>query len=167
MEDLTMPIAVPPEVTEHVPEHILVLLSGGAILIVVSLALFGVLVLIGWWRIFAKAEEPGWAILVPFWNLWVFIQIIQRSNWWFLPMLIPIVNIFVGIYLSYALGRVFGKGPLWSTIFLVLLQPIGVVMLGFSDDEYQEYQEFSSEAQTPQTYPHAPSHASSLVHTVE
>ena len=41
------------------------------------------------WKIFVKAGEPGWAALIPFYNVWVLVKISCNNNvLWFILFLI-------------------------------------------------------------------------------
>ena len=87
------------------------------------------------WRVFSKAGQPGWAALIPIYNLIVLMKIAGRPVWWFLLMFIPIVNIIVGLVLAIDIAKRFGK----STAFGLGLFLFGFVfypILGFGDAEY-------------------------------
>ena len=43
---------------------------------------FVIAVVAAFWRVFTKAGEPGWAVLVPFYNIIVLLKIIGRPWWW-------------------------------------------------------------------------------------
>ena len=45
------------------------------------------------WKVFEKAGQPGWAAIVPIYNLIVWIKVAGKPVWWILPMLIPVVNL--------------------------------------------------------------------------
>ena len=62
------------------------------------------------WKIFAKAGKPGWAVIVPIYNLVVYLEITKRPLWWIILCLIPLVNIVVSIIMVFDLARKFGKG---------------------------------------------------------
>ena len=49
------------------------------------------------WKVFAKAGQPGWAAIVPIYNAIVLLQIIGRPLWWIVLLMIPLVNVVVGI----------------------------------------------------------------------
>jgi hypothetical protein len=55
--------------------------------------LVALLVIAGLWRVFTKAGKPGWAALVPIYNLIVLLQIAGKPAWWLLLFLIPGVNL--------------------------------------------------------------------------
>ena len=42
----------------------------------VLLLLLGV-ILIASWKVFAKAGQPGWAVLIPFYNIYVYTQVLR------------------------------------------------------------------------------------------
>jgi hypothetical protein len=85
-------------------------------------AYFGVTILIvlvfiiASWRLFSKAGKPGWAIIIPFYNLYIYTQIIQRPGWWILlyfSIAIPAVGALALVFLSIVdqlrLAKVFGR----------------------------------------------------------
>lgn len=109
----------------------------GVVMITVSVFFFLLLQIIAYWQIYKKADYEGWKSIIPFYNLIIFLRIINRPWWWFFLFMIPGINIIMGIIAALDLGKVFGKGTLWSVFLLILLQPIGTMILGFSSDEYE------------------------------
>lgn len=89
------------------------------------------------WKIFAKAGEPGWAAIVPFYNTYVMTKIAGYNPVMFLLFLIPLVNIVFGIMVLLGIGRAFGKSTGWSIGLLVILNIVGMLILGFGKDEYR------------------------------
>ena len=71
---------------------------------------FTILMLAAWWKIFTKAGQPGWACIIPIYNLYVWCKIVGRPWWWILLMLIPFVNFIIAIILLIDLAKSFGKG---------------------------------------------------------
>lgn len=87
------------------------------------------------WRIFVKADKPGWAVIIPIYNYLVQLEILGRPWWWLLLMLVPVVNIVIGIMIVFDMAKVFGK----STGFgfgLLLLSFIFIPILAFDDSKY-------------------------------
>ena len=68
----------------------------GIILGLVYLAVI-VLCIAGLWKVFTKAGQPGWACIVPFYNLYVLTQIACKPAWWLVLLLIPCVSIVFAI----------------------------------------------------------------------
>lgn len=91
------------------------------------------------WKIFAKAGEPGWACIVPFYNLYVEFKITWGNGLFFLLMLIPGVNAVIGIITMVKLAKVFGKGGGFA-VGLIFLSIIFLPILAFGDAQYQGVQ---------------------------
>jgi hypothetical protein len=94
-----------------------------------------VLMVASMWKLFVKAGKPGWAAIVPIYNLVVLLEIAGKPLWWFILFLIPFVNIIVAIMLAVAVARKFGKGTGFA-IGMVVLAPIFYPMLAFGDSTY-------------------------------
>jgi hypothetical protein len=106
---------------------------GGAFMMVLLLAV--VLTIAGAWKMFAKAGQPGWAAIVPFYNMIVLAQIAGKPAWWFILMIIPFVSFIIWIILSLEIAKRFGRGT-GTAIGLILLPPIFICVLGFGDAVY-------------------------------
>jgi hypothetical protein len=100
----------------------------------IASAILGIL-LAGWWRIFEKAGNPGWTVLVPFYNTWLLVEMCRKSTLWFIMMLIPFVNLAFALLLCIELAKTFGKGPGYG-IALLLLPFVFGPLLGFGDADY-------------------------------
>jgi uncharacterized membrane protein YhaH (DUF805 family) len=88
------------------------------------------------WRIYKKAGQPGWAAIVPVYNLYVQLKIVGRPGWWLLLFLIPLVNLVVAIIISIDMAKSFGKSTLFGVVGLFLFSFIGYLMLGFGSAQY-------------------------------
>lgn len=97
----------------------------------------GLLALFVWvfWRIFEKAGKPGWAAIVPIYNVIVLLEIVGRPWWWILLLLIPVVNIVVGFLLALDLSRSFGH-DLAFALGLFFLGIVFYPVLAFGSDTY-------------------------------
>ena len=95
-----------------------------------------VVVIAGVWKTFQKAGKPGWACLIPIYNVWVMLMIAGKPGWWLLLLLIPLVNIIVGIMVSVALAERFGKGAGFG-VGLALLGFVFFPILGFGGATYR------------------------------
>ena len=72
--------------------------------------LLGAAGIVACWLLFKKAGKPGWASIVPFYNVYTLFEITWGSGWLFLLLLIPIANIVIWIITMVKLAQVFGKG---------------------------------------------------------
>ena len=41
-----------------------------------------VLVVVGMWKVFEKAGQPGWAVLIPIFNVYILLKVADRPAWW-------------------------------------------------------------------------------------
>jgi Family of unknown function (DUF5684) len=110
--------------------------SGGGLAVLFAFyTVIIVLEIIGIWKVFAKAGQPGWAAIIPFYNTYVMIKIAGHPGWWLVLFFIPLVNIIVWFIVSIDVARSFAK----STGFGVGLALLGFVfwpILGFGDARY-------------------------------
>lgn len=92
--------------------------------------------LIGLWKVFTKAGQPGWAVLIPFYNLYVLLKIVGKPGWWMILFFIPIVGVVIAIMVSLELAKAFGKSAAFG-IGLVFLGMIFYPILGFGSATYK------------------------------
>ncbi len=86
------------------------------------------------WKIFVKAGQPGWAAIVPIYNIIILLKIVGRPTWWVVLMLVPFVNFVVSVLVAIDLAKSFGKS---GTFALALIFAVGYFILGFGDAQYQ------------------------------
>lgn len=111
--------------------------GGGAIISIIYLAIL-VLIIVSFWKVFTKAGKPGWAAIVPIYNLVVMLEIVKRPIWWIVLFLIPIVSIYPAVMIAMDMAESFGKSKLWGIGLLLFLPFIGYPILAFTDATYTE-----------------------------
>jgi hypothetical protein len=94
------------------------------------------LIVAGMWKVFVKAGKPGWAAIIPIYNIIVLLEVAGKPLWWFILLLIPFVNLIVMIIVLIALARNFGKGVGFA-LGLLILPFLFYPILGFGDARYQ------------------------------
>lgn len=126
--------------------------AGAGVMVVYMLIALAVAVvsIIAMWKIFTKAGKPGWAAIIPVYNLVVLFQIVGMNPLWLLiliGMVIPIVNFVVAIavfvltiLVDIKLAKAFGKSGGFA-VGLIFLPFIFQCILGFGSSEYQGIQE--------------------------
>jgi len=87
------------------------------------------------WKVYTKANKPGWACLIPIYNIIVLLEIIGKPWWWILMFLVPVANIIFSIWMVNLLAKSFGKTE-GFTVGLVLLPVVFYPILGFGDATY-------------------------------
>jgi len=124
--------------------------AGAAVMFLLMIAVY-VVVVIGWWKTFVKAGQPGWAAIVPFYNLYIWVKIAGRPTWWFWVMLvgvllgwIPILGwiLIIGVWvmsllLALDVAKNFGQGTGFG-ILLWLFSGIMYLVLGFGNYQYRQ-----------------------------
>ncbi len=113
---------------------VLTLAASDALGTLIQLAIV-VVWIVGMWKVFQKADEPGWASLVPFYNIYVILRIVGLPWWLLLLMLVPVVNIVVWCYVSHGLSKSFGCG-IGTTLGLIFLPFVFYPILGFGPAQY-------------------------------
>ncbi len=104
------------------------------LIVIVYIAII-VFVIAGFWKVFEKAGEPGWAAIIPIYNYYIMTKIGGKPGWWVILMLIPIVNIVILIMLCMEIAQRFGKSSGFG-VGMALLSPIFWPILGFGDAQY-------------------------------
>ena len=107
---------------------------GGAIGGIIGLVIV-ILIIASIWKTFSKASEPGWAAIVPIYNIIVLLKIAGKPLWWIILFLIPGVNFVISILVSLGVAEKFGKSGGFG-IGLAFLPFIFYPMLGFGDAQY-------------------------------
>jgi hypothetical protein len=107
----------------------------GLFVLAIELAII-VAIIAGMWKVFVKAGKPGWAAIVPIYNVIVLLEIAGKPLWWILLFFIPLVNIVMCVIVGLAIAKSFGKSDLFG-VGLGLLGFIFYPVLGFSDAQYQ------------------------------
>jgi uncharacterized protein DUF5684 len=93
-------------------------------------------VIAGIWKTFEKAGKPGWACIIPIYNVIVMLDIAGKPIWWIVLFFIPLVNLIVAIMASVAIAERFGKGAGFG-LGLAFLGFIFYPILGFGDATYR------------------------------
>lgn len=94
-------------------------------------------VIAGSWKIFEKAGQPGWAAVVPIYNMWILTtEVAKKEPLWFILFLVPCANLVAAVIVSIAVAEQFGKGTGYG-IGLAFLPIVFYPLLGFGDATYQ------------------------------
>jgi hypothetical protein len=95
------------------------------LIVFLSLLYLGLLAfyIICYWKIFIKAGKPGWAAIVPVYNIIVALEIVSLP-WWFIFLMIfvPLANLVIVIILLFQLAKAFGRSVAFG---------FGLLFLGF------------------------------------
>lgn len=62
-----------------------------------------------YWLLFAKSGKPGWAAVVPIYNLVVLMQVSGKPAWWVILYFVPFVNLVAVVLCGFAIAENFGR----------------------------------------------------------
>lgn len=97
---------------------------------------------VGLWKMFEKAGEPGWAGLIPFYNMYKLCDKVMANPWYWLRLFVVCIPVFgwIGmIYFEYQIGkataRAYGQPDsyAWGYTFLA---PVFYCITGFGNYDY-------------------------------
>lgn len=103
--------------------------------LIIPILIVSVIMIIAHWKIFEKAGKPGWAAIIPIYNVIVLLEIVGKPIWWIFLFLIPCVNIIFLVWTTNLLSKSFGQSE-GFTIGLLLLGIIFYPILAFGNYQY-------------------------------
>lgn len=75
-----------------------------------------IITIVGQWKAFEKAGRPGWASLIPIYNVYTALQVAQMPGWVLLLYFFPGINLVLDILLGLRISARFGKGPIFGIV---------------------------------------------------
>ncbi len=90
---------------------------------------------IGMWLFFEKAGEKGWKFLIPFYNFYIWLQLIKKPLWWYVFLIIPFINVFVVLLMIVEVLKCYQKYGLGSQSIGVIFPFFYLPYLGFVKSE--------------------------------
>jgi len=119
------------------------------------------------WKLFIKANRPGWFSIIPIYNTVVWLQIIGRPIWWVFLYFIPVVNFVFGIIILYDFMKAYGKDNLGFFLGMLILPFVFFPILAFGSAQYvgpvaNKKTVASDTSQTPPPPPPIPQNPSAM-----
>ena len=99
---------------------------------ILSMAL-SILMIVSLWKIFKKAGKPGWASIIPIYNIYIMCEIAEKEWWYVLLSCVPFANIYAMIVLYNGMAKRFGKSG-GFVAGMILLPVIFFPILAFGKD---------------------------------
>jgi hypothetical protein len=95
---------------------------------------------------FAKAGRPGWAVIIPVYNVVTLFNIAEISAWWCFLVFVPFLNLLIVLWVAICVAEKFGKSSAFG-VGLAFLGPVFYPVLGFGSARYKPYRtKFASES---------------------
>ena len=105
------------------------------------------LMLVSMWKIFVKCGKPGWACLIPIYNIIVMLEIAEKPLWYIVLFCIPIANIYA-LWVCYdGMAKKLGKST-GFTVGMLFLPVIFFPILAFSKSSVAETNTISAAPET-------------------
>jgi hypothetical protein len=95
-----------------------------------------ILIIAAQWIVFQKAGQAGWKCLIPFYNIYVLMEISGKPGWWMFLLIIPLVGVAVYLFAMLSLAKKFGRGELFG-VGIFFLPMIFFPLLAFGGSEYE------------------------------
>ena len=107
------------------------------IVFILFLIVVVIVVIASFWVTFEKAGKPGWASIIPIYNIIVLLEIAEKPVWYILLLFIPFVGGLIFGFMAYLpLAEKFGKSQGFG-VGLVFLPFVFFPILAFGDAAYQ------------------------------
>jgi len=87
------------------------------------------------YKVFEDAGKQSWQALMPVYNYYVWIQIIDKKWWWFALMFVPFINMFMIMLMIVETVKCYGKNDLGNQALAVLFPFAYLPWIGFSADQ--------------------------------
>ncbi|MFC6099683.1 signal peptidase I [Olivibacter domesticus] len=76
---------------------------------------------VGLWMLFVKAGRQGWESLIPFYREYIITQLTGRPNWWVILLIVPVINLFIGVGLYIDFVRCYGRRSFLDQVGTILV----------------------------------------------
>lgn len=91
-------------------------------------------VLLGLWKLFEKAGIPGWKAIVPGYNLYIIVTMVNKPWWWVFYLIIPLIGQIIGLGVLYEFLSLYGKKKSSDLVICALLPFVYLPMIGFNKE---------------------------------
>lgn len=71
---------------------IIAFLAAAKLYILLIVIAFCVFAIIGNWKLYVKAGQPGWKAIIPFYNLYTLVEMVGLNWYWFLIAIAPTIT---------------------------------------------------------------------------
>lgn len=123
---------------------------GGFIIVVLLLVIaYAIFAIIGNWKLYEKAGQPGWKSIIPFYNTWTLVEMVGLNWYWFLlciastiftvlglsslSLLGSIAGIFGNVMICYNMAKKLHKDTGWI-VLAVIFNGIVLPVMGYSKE---------------------------------
>lgn len=131
----TVQVPAPPVAAPSVPAAVQIS-SGFPIAFLLIILAVSILLVVAYWVIYERAGRAGWKSLIPFYNIYVLMEISGKPGWWMFLLFIPLVGVVIYFLAMLSLAKKFGRSELFG-VGIFLLPMIFLPLLAFGDSQYE------------------------------
>ncbi|MGM9832242.1 MAG: DUF5684 domain-containing protein [Candidatus Limisoma sp.] len=102
------------------------------VILAIAIAVFCI---VAEWKLYSKANQPGWAIFIPIYNILALLKIAKMSWWNILLLLIPVVNIVIAFMIYINVAKNYGKDAGFG-VGMIFLPIIFIPIIAFGSAVY-------------------------------
>jgi len=126
------PAVAPPAI----PPAVQMMGSGFPVMFLLIVLALSLLIVAAYWIIYERAGQAGWKSLIPFYNMYVLMEISGKPGWWMFLLFIPLVGVVVYLLAMLSLAKRFGRSELFG-VGIFLLPMIFLPLLAFGGAQYE------------------------------
>jgi hypothetical protein len=126
---------VTPAAAPSVPAAVKISSGFPVVVLLISLAVT-LLILAAYWVLYERAGQAGWKSLIPFYNMYILMEISGKPGWWLFLLFIPLVGVVIYLLAMLSLAKKFGRSELFG-VGIFLLPMIFLPLLAFGDSKYE------------------------------
>ncbi len=86
-------------------------------------------------KVFENTGHEGWKSIIPFYNYYIWLQIIEKPIWWYILLLTPFINVFMIFLMIVETAKGYKKFTLGEQALAVLFPFVMLPLYGFSEKE--------------------------------
>ncbi len=99
----------------------------------IGIGIAAIIMIIAWWRIFSKAGERGWKILIPVYNIYTMYKLFWRVAAFVILICIGVVTVIGSVMMSYGFASALlggnSSGAFMGGIVLLIISGIAALVI--------------------------------------
>lgn len=81
--------------------------------------------------------ENSWMAWIPILNIYLIVKMADKPGWWFLLLLVPLLNFFIAIYLWMLISERRGRPQFWGVLMILpIVNIVLLIMLAFTEVDH-------------------------------
>ncbi len=118
-----------------IPTETLGIFAGIFMFVMFIVLIFYLINIIFQWKVFVKAGKPGWAALIPIYNVIVMFEIAGLPAWNVVLLFVPLLNVYILVKSYINLSKNFGKPGVFA-LGLIFVPIVFWGILAFDSSVY-------------------------------